>query len=411
MRRWVKRTLWGVLALIVAAYLGVCVWLKVNETRLVFPRSMPYVPPSSSLALNPQRVEFGQIDGTKLYAWIISSLPADPPGNWLLLFHGSGGNVSLDANADDDFRTMGFSVMAPEYPGYLDSPGEPSDESIQREAEVAYDYLRTVKQVSPRKLVIFGGSLGGAFAIDLASRVEAGALVVHGGFTSILAMGRQRYPFLPLRLLVKNKMESDQKIGQVRMPVLLLHSTEDDVIPFSHAETLYALAHPPKRLVRLRGRHQGPGGTAFQNPGFLQEIAAFLRSEAGFQLRPPLPGIAPILAATLQSQGLEPALAQYRALKSETPPRYSFKESELSHLGYDLLRKERFGEAIAIFELNTKTFPQSWDAFDALGDAYAAAGKEGEALRSYRQSLSVLPDPANPSRQKIDQLSNKGAAR
>jgi fermentation-respiration switch protein FrsA (DUF1100 family) len=410
MRKWFERILWSVFALAAIAYVGTCVWLKISETRLVFRRNLPYIPPSPSLALKQQSIEFSDRDGTKFFAWIIPALPNDSVDNWLLFFHGSGDNVSSSANAYDAYRRLGFNVMAPEYPGYVDSPGEPSESVVEREARAAYDYLRTVKQVPAKDIVIFGGSLGTAIAIDLASRVEARALIVHGAFTSAVEMGNKQYPIFPVRLLVKSRFESDTKIGHVKMPVLLLHSVEDEVIPYAQAQRLYELAPSPKRLIRLRGKHGPPSPTL--NPNFYPEIVSFLNTEAGFHLRQPLPSIAPLIATTIESNGIEAALAQYRSLRNENPPRYNFREAELDDLGYDLLEKKKFDQAIAVLQLNAEQFPQSFNVFDSLGDAYLAAGKDLEAIQSYQKSLAVLPGKENYSRPKLEQLErrSKGGA-
>jgi len=373
------------------------------------------------LALNQQNVEFGEVEGTKLYAWVIPSLPQDNSNNiWLLFLHGRSDNVSLSANAYDNFRAMGFNIMAPEYPGYLDSLGVPSEAAVEREARTAYDYLRTVKQVPAKNIVIFGGSLGATFAIDLASRVEAAALVEHAGFTSFVAMRPfltkvlpilKAFPLLPISALVKNKLESDKKIGRVRMPVLLIHSTEDEVVPFVHAERLYELVPSAKRLVRVRGRHGSGQISALLNPRFFEEIVTFLNAEAGFHLRQPLPSIAPAMAATIDSKGIAAALAQYRSLRDENAKHYNFREPELNYLGYDLLAKKKTIEAIAVFQFNAEQFPESFNAFDSLGDAYVAAGKAAEAMQSYRQSVTLFPDASNFSRPKLDQLQQKSQGR
>ncbi|PYX23662.1 MAG: hypothetical protein DMG82_10835 [Acidobacteria bacterium] len=88
------------------------------------------------------------MNGTRFFAWIIPSLPEGHSNYWLLLFHGSDDNVSVGAIGQDDFRAMGFNIMAPEYPGYLDAPGEPSEALVEREAQAAYQYLLTVKKGS-----------------------------------------------------------------------------------------------------------------------------------------------------------------------------------------------------------------------------------------------------------------------
>src|SRR5258706_15093320 len=134
MWKWLRRVLWILSFLLIIAYVGACVWIRVNEARIAFNRQLPYVPPWPSLALNQQRVAFADLDGTKAFAWLISSLPGDTANDWLVFFHGTGDNVSLSSNAYDQYRSMGFNVMAPEYPGYVDSPGVPSEASIEREA-------------------------------------------------------------------------------------------------------------------------------------------------------------------------------------------------------------------------------------------------------------------------------------
>jgi uncharacterized protein len=410
MRKWTKRVLLAAIALAAILYLGACLLLRLNEAKLIFPHTLPYIPPSPYLALNQQRVQFGEADGTAFYAWLIPCLPQDHSDLWLLFFHGNAENVSRDVNSYDDFRSMGFNVMAPEYPGYADSPGSPSEAGIEREAQMAYDYLRNVKQVPAKNIVIFGVSLGAAFAIDLASKVQAGALVEHAGFTSIPAVGRELFPLLPVSLLFKTRLESDTKIGNVKMPVLIVHSSEDSLIPFSQAQQLYQLAPSPKRLVAVHGSH-GPEQTfATVSPNFYSDIVAFLNENAGFHLRPPMPSIAPVMAATIDAQGIGAALAQYHLLIAENPRRYNFREAELDSLGYDLFMKKKFDTAVSVLELNAQQFPQSFNAFDSLGDAYAAAGKNAEAIQSYQHSLELFPGSENYSRPKLDQLrkSSKG---
>ena len=410
MQSWMKSLLLTFLGALAIAYVGACVLFRAGENQFVFTRNFTYIPPSVSLALNQERVQLADGD-TKFVAWVIPSLPQDRSDKWLLFFHGAGDNLSLDVNAYDMFRSMGFNIMAPEYPGYLDAPGEPNEAMLEREAQAAYNYLRSVKSVPARNIVIFGSSLGAAVAIDLASRVEAAALVEHAGFSSLVAMNQKKYPLLPTSFLTKNRFESDKKIGRVKMPVLLIHSTEDNVIPFAHAERLHEFAPAPKKLVKVQGGHGVSQRSAKEIPNFYGAIANFLNAEAGFRLRQPLPSIAPVIAETLDSKGIEAALAQYRLLRKEAPPRYNFRESELNQLGYDYLGDDKHDEAIAVLKLNTEQFPQSFNTFDSLGDAYDAAGKEAEAIASYRQSVALFSDKANYSRPKLDRLEHQSRSR
>jgi pimeloyl-ACP methyl ester carboxylesterase len=410
--KWTKRTLWSLGLVVIVAYIGLCVWVRVNETRLIFIRNRPYIPPSPSLALNQQRVEFADAEGTKFFAWVVPNSSEDTSKLWVLFFHGSEENVSIHSNDYDDFRSMGFSIMAPEYPGYLDSPGVPGESIIEREAQAAYDYLRRIKQVPPGNIVIYGYSLGSAVAINLASHVEAAALIILSGFSSMVSIGQHEFPFLPIRLLLKNKFESDITIGRVNMPVLVIHSTEYDRFhPFPHGQRLYDLAPFPKQLLRIRGGPtQGPLTSALVNPNFFSEIATFLNAHTAFHLHQPLPSIAPVIAATIDSNGIEASVAQYRSLRTGNPNGFNFREAELSRLGAQLLRQKKTNEAITVLKLNAEQYPQSFSVFDSLGDAYVAAGNTAEAMRNYQQSVTLFPDNQNSSRVKLDELQRKSAS-
>jgi tetratricopeptide (TPR) repeat protein len=301
--------------------------------------------------------------------------------------------------------------MAPEYPGYLDSPGVPGESILEREGQAAYDYLRRIKQVPPRNIVLFGYSLGSAVAINLASHVEAAALIIQSGFSSMASILQHELPFVPIRLLLKNKFESDITIGRVNMPVLVIHSTEYDRFhPFPHGQRLYDLAPFPKQLLRIRGRYPQDLTSAAVNPNFFSEITTFLNAHTAFHLHQPLPSIAPVIAATIDSNGIEASVAQYRSLRTGNPNGFNFREAELSRLGAELLRQKKTNEAITVLKLNAEQYPQSFSVFDSLGDAYVAAGNTAEAMRNYQQSVTLFPDNQNSSRVKLDELQRKSAS-
>ena len=115
----------------------------------------------------------------------------------------------------------------------------------------------------------------------------------------------------------------------------------------------------------------------------------------------------PVIAATIDSNGIEAAVAKYRSLRSGNPKEFNFREAELNRLGVELLRQKKIDEAIAVLKLNAEQYPQSFSVFDSLGDAYVAAGNVAEAMRNYRQSLTLFPDNQNYSRVKFDELQRK----
>jgi uncharacterized protein len=186
-RKWLRRVGITLLSLSALIYVGICGLLMANQHRLVFGKHFPVTPIRESLGLQPQTVQVGTIGSLPLFAVAISSMPADNSFNrWVLYFHGVDDN-NTDMWDQTDFhqlRDVGFHVLAPEYPGYSRKPGQSTEKIVDQEAQIAYDYLRKTYNVPESNIVIFGTSLGTGVAVDLASRVRAGALVLNAPCTS-----------------------------------------------------------------------------------------------------------------------------------------------------------------------------------------------------------------------------------
>jgi len=400
-RKWFRRVTITLLSLVVIAYIGTCVWLKINEHRLVFTRDLPTEPLSESLGFQPQTVQIGTLGSAPVFAWSIQSLPNNSAANqWVLHFHGSGDNVTSWFNQRElhRLRDMGFGILAPEYPGYAGKPGEPTEQAVEQEAQIAYDYLRKTGNVPERNIVIYGTSLGTGVAVDLASHVRAGALVLIGPYTSVVDVGKLRYPYLPISLLASDRFESDKKIGAVHMPVFIFHTVEDKVIPFEEGRRLYELAGAPKHFEEAHGPH---GSATY--PSFLA-LHAFLNTSAGFNVHPPRKPISAVLAETVEAKGVQAAIAQYQELRALHGDEYDFEQHDLNLLGYTLLSKGKTADAIAILKLNAEQYPSTFYVYDGLGDAYLSAGDKQAALHNFRRSLQNYPGADNPSRKKLDAL-------
>ena len=130
----------------------------------------------------------------------------------------------------------------------------------------------------PERIVIFGWSLGAAIAVDLASQVEARAVILEGAPDSIVEIGQQRYPLFPIRMIIRNPFNAIERIGRVRAPLLFLHSPEDVVVPFVHGRKLFDAAPSPKTFVEVRGGHIEASET--DRDVFYGAIASFLSLSA-----------------------------------------------------------------------------------------------------------------------------------
>ena len=192
----------------------------------------------------------------RLHAWFIPS-PEEPNKNVLLYLHGSALNIGANIDHAKRFRNMGFSVLLLSYRGYGISDGDlPSEKNIYADAEAAWDYLTTVKGIDPHSIFIYGHSLGGAVAIQLATtHPNAGGLIVEGTFTSIAEMAQlyPQYRFLPLNLIINQRFDSAKKVRILQVPVLYIHGTNDERVPYKMSHKLYNQTSSAKRIKLIKG--------------------------------------------------------------------------------------------------------------------------------------------------------------
>ncbi len=242
-----------VLGLGLLGYGAVIGLLVYNEDSLVyFPEPGP-VPIPAGLPI--EAVRFTTPDSAHLAGWVIP--PERDSSYWLLVFHGNAGNIATPGRPEHaaQMRRLGLGLFAIDYRGYGDSDGVPGETGLYRDARAAWDYLTTTRQVPPSRIVIYGHSLGSAVAVELATTVPAAGLIIEGAFTSVPDRGAELYPFLPVRFIARNRFPSLDRIGTLRMPLLVLHGRDDVTIPISHGRRLFEAAPEPKQFVETAGGH------------------------------------------------------------------------------------------------------------------------------------------------------------
>ena len=198
--------------------------------------------------LAAEDVTLGTADGVRLHGWFFRVVN---PVVTLLFCHGNAGNVSHRLDNVRRLVECGLQVFIFDYRGYGHSEGSPSERGLYLDAQTAFAYLQARRDVNPAHIVVFGRSLGGAVAIDLATRVPAAGLIVESSFTSLRAMMRQVLGGLPVPDL--HQYESLNKIGRVGMPVLIIHGEGDELIPVLQGRQLYALAPQPREWYLISG--------------------------------------------------------------------------------------------------------------------------------------------------------------
>jgi len=205
--------------------------------------------------------------GVRLLSWWCRPEGAAPDAPVLLFLHGNAGNLSDRAEFILELSTrLGVEVFIVGYRGYGRSEGGPSEHGLFADARASWDYLVSERGVDPSRIVIFGKSLGGAVAVDLASKVEPAGLIVESSFTSIPDMASRHYPFVP-RGLIRTKMDSLSKIVGIAVPKLFIHSRMDEVVPYDLGRRLYEAASGPKTFYEVDGAGHNEtslvGGSAY----------------------------------------------------------------------------------------------------------------------------------------------------
>ena len=192
-----------------------------------------------------QEVHFTNARNETLHGWYF---PFDgTPQSVILYCHGNGGNISyLDDLADILRGHLQSSVLIFDYAGYGKSEGSPTAPGILADARAARRWLAEHCDVRETDIVVFGQSLGGAVAVDLAAKDGARALIVESSFTSLGDMGRLMFPFLPVNWLLRENLTSVKKIGDFHGPVFISHGKADEVVPFEQGDRLFKAANDPK---------------------------------------------------------------------------------------------------------------------------------------------------------------------
>ena len=296
-----RRLLYAALAaaVVVLTYAGLTAYLFANQVELIFRpvRTMTLV--AASLGLRPQPVVLRSASGNKLVAWRITAGDPSTRPYWVVYLHGNDSTRATDGNIRryHQLRSLGLNVLAPEYPGYGDLPGRPSEAGLLEAARAAFLYLRRDLGVDGRNIVIYGWSLGSGAAVPLAAGADEAGTILEGAFSSVLRRAQAEYPYLPISLMVRHAFLSEDVMGATGSPTLFLHSPEDRTIPISDAQRLFDRARQPKTMVRLSGGHITPN--LDDEDRYVQGVRAFLTERAGWTLDAPRRGVSVALRALI----------------------------------------------------------------------------------------------------------------
>lgn len=238
-------------------------------SRFIYYPEPDWIATPSQFGLEAEEVRLMPQPGVELHAWFF---PQSSPIATLLFCHGNAGNVSHRLENVYYLLESGFQVLLFDYRGYGHSSGHPSEEGLYKDAVTAWLHLEERPDTATLPRLVFGRSLGGAVAVELATRVNADGLIVESTFTSIRTLARLMFPFPLPELPVK--YDSLTKIGKIRVPLLAIHGEKDDLIPFADGRALFEAAPEPKAWYSIPGSGHNEtyrvGGDAY-----FRRLAAF----------------------------------------------------------------------------------------------------------------------------------------
>ncbi|MBD2244186.1 alpha/beta fold hydrolase [Nostoc sp. FACHB-888] len=247
----------GIIAAIV--YFAICIFLFIGQPRFIFFPSavIEKTPEFFNLPYKevwlPVPVKTGKVE--HIHGWWIEA--KQPNAKVLLYLHGNGINIGANIAHANRFHQLGFSVLLIDYRGYGRSEGMfPNEKRVYEDAFTAWNYLVQQQEILPSQILLYGHSLGGAIAIDLAvKQPQAAGLIVESSFTSIRDVITYRNVFwmFPVDLILTQRFNSIKKLPKLKMPVLFIHGVADSTVPSFMSQKLYAVAPEPKQLLLVPG--------------------------------------------------------------------------------------------------------------------------------------------------------------
>ncbi len=240
---------WKIAIALIAIYMLIVLATVLLQRRLIyFPETRHITPDSVGLTDVSERV-LKTPGGKRVLAWYGAAKPGNPT---LLYFHGNSGSFAMRDDRIAQYMSKGYGVYMMTYRSYGGSTGTPTESNNVADARLAYESLKK-EGVEARDIIIYGESLGTGVAVQLASKVPAGGVILDAPYTSLVEIAEEVYPYLPARWFMTDRYETIKYIGKVKQPLLILHGEEDEIVPVEMGRKLFEAANEPKTLKVFPG--------------------------------------------------------------------------------------------------------------------------------------------------------------
>ena len=273
------RILLTLLILAASAWFLLALLLYLFQGKMVFLANMPgraLLASPADIGIEYENVSLATSDGETLHGWYVAAVE---PRGVVLFFHGNAGNISHRLDSIEIFNRLDLDVLIIDYRGYGQSTGRPTERGTYLDALAAWDHLREERRIPAEEIIIFGRSLGGAVGAWLGSQRKAAAVIIESSFTSGVEMARRLYSFLPARLITRLRYPVADYASLIESPVLVVHSRNDEIIPFDMGQAIFSRVKSRKSFLELRGDHNS--GFFISSREYMAGLDEFISAELG----------------------------------------------------------------------------------------------------------------------------------
>jgi len=226
----------------------VSIYFFILISTYIFQRNLLYHPKENNyfgdtLTVEIEKVKINTQDGIELLSWYhnknLNSYKT------ILFLHGNAGSLENRIHKINHFKEMNVNFLLISWRGFSGNKGKPTEKGLYEDAKSAVAWLKS-KGVNENNIIIYGESLGTGVATEIAQNKNFAGIILESPFTSMVDAGKNKYPYLPVRLLLKDKYESNKKIKNIKSPILIMHGKVDNLVPFDMGKKMYELANEPK---------------------------------------------------------------------------------------------------------------------------------------------------------------------
>ena len=226
----------------------VSIYFFILISTYIFQRNLLYHPTENNysgdqITVSVEKVKIKTQDDIELLSWFHKK--NTKKYKTILFLHGNAGSLENRIHKINHFKDININFLIIAWRGFSGNKGKPTEEGLYEDARSAIRWLQ-LNDIEEKNIIIYGESLGTGVATEIAQNRNFAGIILESPFTSMIDTGKKNYPYLPVRLLLKDKYESDKKIKNIKSPVLIMHGKVDNIVPFYMGEKMYELANEPK---------------------------------------------------------------------------------------------------------------------------------------------------------------------